>query len=80
MAVALRGHQVWPSGGSAHPRVLDLDDAARLADAVAVGSLQGGRARRKLFARKVEATTSAALLDVLHGWTSDAIRPREPAM
>lgn len=55
----------WPPGGGAHPRVLDLTDAPALADAVTSGADAGGAARTKLFARKLDSTTSADLLTVL---------------
>lgn len=55
----------WPPGRAAHPRVLDLTDADRLADAAAAGAAAGGRARTKLFARKLDSVTSAGLLGVL---------------
>ncbi len=55
----------WPAAGGAHPRVLDLSDAPALADAVTSGADTGGRARTKLFARKLDSTTSADLLAVL---------------
>lgn len=53
----------WSNPGSAHPDVLSLADVETLTAAASGPSSVGGNARIKLFARKMDETRSAELLD-----------------
>ena len=55
----------WSNPGSPHPDNLNLTDGTELIKAGVEGSSIGGRARKKLFARKIDATNQPELLDFL---------------